>query len=203
MSARDTIDDSAHAGTESLKSLKGKGEVADPEHVDPKAYVASPSFRQDIGAGEQRGARAGGGGRAAARARPIQRAQRATCRSSSPHSLTPPHPLTPHPPPPLPGKWYHAGYHLATTIATPAAYAFLPFAFAALGWGPGLLFLLLGVFITWYASILLASLSGWNGVRYVRYRDLARSIGGPWASASVVLFQQIASLGNNITLGSE
>lgn len=61
--------------------------------------------------------------------------------------------------------------------------------------------LLMGIGVTWYCSILLASLHEHNGVRYVRYRDLARSIGGKWASGSVVAFQQIASLGNNITLG--
>jgi hypothetical protein len=55
--------------------------------------------------------------------------------------------------------------------------------------------------VTWYCSILLASLHEHDGVRYVRYRDLARSIAGPWGAYSVVFFQQVASLGNNITLG--
>ena len=31
---------------------------------------------------------------------------------------------------------------------------------------------------TWYASVLLASLHEWNGVRYLRYSDLAASISG-------------------------
>ena len=31
---------------------------------------------------------------------------------------------------------------------------------------------------TWYASVLLASLHEWNGVRYLRYSDLAASIAG-------------------------
>ena len=56
-------------------------------------------------------------------------------------------------------------------------------------------------FLLRYASILLASLHEHNGVRYVRYKDLANSIAGKYASWSVVAFQQIASLGNNITLG--
>lgn len=99
------------------------------------------------------------------------------------------------------GTWLYAGYHLATTIATPAAYAYLPFAFAGLGWGPGLVALVMGIAVTWYASVLLSSLHEWNGVRYVRYRDVATSIAGKWAGYSVVAFQQIASLGNNITLG--
>ena len=46
------------------------------------------------------------------------------------------------------GTWYYAGYHLATTIATPAAYAYLPFAFASLGWEAGSVMLLLGIATT-------------------------------------------------------
>ena len=41
-----------------------------------------------------------------------------------------------------------AGYHLATTIATPAAYAYLPFAFANLGWAGGLVLLIMGIAVT-------------------------------------------------------
>ena len=36
------------------------------------------------------------------------------------------------------GTWKHAAFHVATTIATPAAYAPLPFALASLGWPLGL-----------------------------------------------------------------
>ena len=35
------------------------------------------------------------------------------------------------------GTWKHAAFHVATTIATPAAYAPLPFALASLGWRLG------------------------------------------------------------------
>lgn len=35
------------------------------------------------------------------------------------------------------GSWAHAAFHVATTIATPAAYAPLPFAVASLGWPLG------------------------------------------------------------------
>lgn len=35
------------------------------------------------------------------------------------------------------GTWKHAAFHVATTIATPAAYAPLPFAVASLGWPLG------------------------------------------------------------------
>ena len=36
------------------------------------------------------------------------------------------------------GTWKHAAFHVATTIATPAAYAPLPFALASLGWPFGI-----------------------------------------------------------------
>jgi hypothetical protein len=41
------------------------------------------------------------------------------------------------------GTWKHAAFHVATTIATPAAYAPLPFALASLGWPLGNFSLLL------------------------------------------------------------
>lgn len=46
------------------------------------------------------------------------------------------------------GTWKHAAFHVATTIATPAAYAPLPFALASLGWPLGQLFL----FVDWMIS---------------------------------------------------
>ena len=119
---------------------------------------------------------------------------------------------------------------MATTIATPAAYAYLPFAFASLGWEAGTVMLLLGIVTTcegggvgascvhpaahaaqaWiltrslcagYASLLLSELHEMNGTRYVRYRDIGNAIYGKHMSRSIVAFQQIASLANNITLG--
>lgn len=35
------------------------------------------------------------------------------------------------------GTWKHAAFHVSTTIATPAAYAPLPFAASSLGWPLG------------------------------------------------------------------
>ncbi|KAJ7539878.1 hypothetical protein O6H91_11G113100 [Diphasiastrum complanatum] len=98
------------------------------------------------------------------------------------------------------GTLSHAAFHVATTIATPAAYAPLPFAIASLGWPAGVVALVMGTIVTWYNSILLASLWRFDGKRRVRYRDLARAIFGEWGYRGVVLFQQISSLGNNITI---
>lgn len=47
------------------------------------------------------------------------------------------------------GSWYEAGFHMCTTIATPAAYSPLPFAFASLTWGGGISTLLVGIAVTW------------------------------------------------------
>ena len=59
-----------------------------------------------------------------------------------------------------------------------AAYAPLPFAVAHLGWVAGVFFLALAGLVTWYTSLLLASLDRHDGHRHVRYCDLARSICG-------------------------
>ena len=79
------------------------------------------------------------------------------------------------------GKWYHAAGHLATTIATPAAYAPLPYAVSRLGWPAGIIALAFAGATTMYTSCLLASLDRHDGVRRTRYRDLAYSImGASW-----------------------
>ncbi|KAK1420537.1 hypothetical protein QVD17_22214 [Tagetes erecta] len=98
------------------------------------------------------------------------------------------------------GTWKHAAFHVATTIATPAAYAPLPFAIASLGWSLGVISLVLATFTTWYSSILIASLWKWDGNKHTTYRHLARSIYGNWGYWSIAFFQQVASLGNNIAI---
>lgn len=98
------------------------------------------------------------------------------------------------------GTWKHAAFHVATTIATPAAYAPLPFALASLGWPLGVTSLVGATLATWYSSLLIASLWRWNGKKQVTYRHLAQSIFGSWGYWSVAFFQQVASLGNNIAI---
>ncbi|XP_059660404.1 GABA transporter 1-like [Cornus florida] len=98
------------------------------------------------------------------------------------------------------GTWKHAAFHVATTIATPAAYAPLPFAVASLGWYLGVTSLVAGTLATWYSSLLIASLWRWNGKKQTTYRHLAGSIYGSWGFWSIAFFQQVASLGNNIAI---
>ncbi|XP_052169928.1 GABA transporter 1-like isoform X2 [Diospyros lotus] len=98
------------------------------------------------------------------------------------------------------GTWKHAAFHVATTIATPAAYAPLPFAVASLGWIFGVASLVGATLTTWYSSILIASLWQWNGKKQTTYRDLAGSIYGSGGYWSIAFFQQVASLGNNIAI---
>ncbi|KAK7345817.1 hypothetical protein VNO77_16429 [Canavalia gladiata] len=98
------------------------------------------------------------------------------------------------------GSWKHAAFHVATTIATPAAYAPLPFALASLGWPLGVTSLVSATLATWYSSILIASLWKWNGEKHITYRHLAHSIFGFWGYWSVAFFQQVASVGNNIAI---
>ncbi|CAB4291595.1 unnamed protein product [Prunus armeniaca] len=98
------------------------------------------------------------------------------------------------------GTWKHAAFHMATTIATPAAYAPLPFALASLGWPLGVSSLVAATLATWYSSFLIASLWNWDGKKHVTYRHLAQSIFGFWGYWSVAFFQQVASVGNNIAI---
>ncbi|GLU07692.1 hypothetical protein SLE2022_246400 [Rubroshorea leprosula] len=98
------------------------------------------------------------------------------------------------------GTWKHAAFHIATTIATPAAYAPLPFALASLGWYLGVSSLVGATLATWYSSLLIASLWRWDGKKHVTYRLLAKSIFGFRGYWSIAFFQQVASLGNNIAI---
>nr|XP_043622510.1 GABA transporter 1-like isoform X2 [Erigeron canadensis] len=98
------------------------------------------------------------------------------------------------------GSWKHAAFHVATTIATPAAYAPLPFAVSSLGWPFGVVSLVGATLTTWYSSNLIASLWKWNGKKHTTYRHLAGSIYGSWGYWSIAFFQQVASLGNNIAV---
>ncbi|XP_020519783.1 GABA transporter 1 isoform X3 [Amborella trichopoda] len=98
------------------------------------------------------------------------------------------------------GTWKHAAFHVATTIATPAAYAPLPFALASLGWSLGVFSLVGGTLVTWYSSLIISSLWAWNGEEHTTYRQLSRSIFGSWGYWAVSFFQQVASLGNNIAI---
>ncbi|KAK3157565.1 hypothetical protein QOZ80_2AG0124420 [Eleusine coracana subsp. coracana] len=98
------------------------------------------------------------------------------------------------------GTWLHAAFHVATTIATPAAYAPLPFAVASLGWPLGVCSLVIGTLVTWCSSLVVASLWQWNGKKHTTYRQLAKSIFGPWGYWYVIFFQQMASVGNNIAI---
>lgn len=51
------------------------------------------------------------------------------------------------------GTWRNAAFHVATTIATPAAYAPLPFALASLGWPLGNFNFLIFNFVGFYFSV--------------------------------------------------
>ncbi|WOL15676.1 GABA transporter 1-like isoform X1 [Canna indica] len=82
------------------------------------------------------------------------------------------------------GSWLHCGYHLTTSIVAPALLS-LPFAFASLGWGPGLLCLITGAVVTFYSYTLLSLVLEHHaqlGRRQLRFRDMAHDTLGPgWA----------------------
>ena len=79
-----------------------------------------------------------------------------------------------------PGSWVHAGYHLTTSIVGPPLLS-LPYAFASLGWIGGMVFLLAGAGVTFYAYALLSLVlesKAASGHRFVRFRDLTYHILG-------------------------
>ncbi|CAL9765834.1 unnamed protein product [Musa acuminata subsp. burmannicoides] len=79
------------------------------------------------------------------------------------------------------GSWLHCGYHLTTSIVAPALLS-LPFAFASLGWAPGVLFLVIGAAVTFYSYNLLSLVLEHHaqlGRRQLRFRDMAHDILGP------------------------
>ncbi|XP_021304202.1 GABA transporter 1 isoform X2 [Sorghum bicolor] len=88
------------------------------------------------------------------------------------------------------GTWRHAAFHVATTIATPAAYAPLPFAVASLGWP------LVQVSAAWLLGHWLHGAQAWLWPRYGGGTGRNTPTTGSWQRASL----QVASVGNNIAI---
>lgn len=83
------------------------------------------------------------------------------------------------------GTWKHAGFHLSSSIAAPPLLT-LPFAFVALGWEYGVLMLVLGAAVTFYAYNLLSKVLehlAEQGRRHLRFRDLATDVLGSFQPA--------------------
>ncbi|XP_038974266.1 GABA transporter 1 [Phoenix dactylifera] len=79
------------------------------------------------------------------------------------------------------GSWLHCGYHLTTSIVAPALLS-LPYAFASMGWAPGVLCLVMGAVVTFYSYNLLSMVLEHHaqlGRRQLRFRDMANDILGP------------------------
>ncbi|KAJ4724953.1 GABA transporter 1 [Melia azedarach] len=79
------------------------------------------------------------------------------------------------------GSWVHCGYHLTTSIVAPALLS-LPYAFTFLGWGPGILCLIIGALVTFYSYNLISLVLEHHahlGHRHLRFRDMAYHILGP------------------------
>ncbi|GLJ55297.1 hypothetical protein SUGI_1186630 [Cryptomeria japonica] len=79
------------------------------------------------------------------------------------------------------GTWLHAGYHLTASIVGPQLLS-LPFAFASLGWGAGIVLLAIGAAVTFYSynllSLVLEHLE-LKGNRHLRFSDVTTAIMGP------------------------
>ncbi|KAH9317644.1 hypothetical protein KI387_019413, partial [Taxus chinensis] len=92
------------------------------------------------------------------------------------------------------GTWLHAGYHLTASIVGPQLLS-LPFVFASLGWGAGIVLLSMGAAVTFYSytlmSLVLEHLE-LKGTRHLRFRDVATEIMGPRWGRFVVGPVQVA-----------
>ncbi|KAI5056847.1 hypothetical protein GOP47_0028665 [Adiantum capillus-veneris] len=108
------------------------------------------------------------------------------------------------------GTWLHAGYHLTSGTTGPQILS-LPFAVAALGWGPGLFILCLGGVVSFYAYRLQISVidraAELSGQRSQRFRDLSvQALGEKWSTYLVAPLQFIvcfATVVSCIVLGGQ
>ncbi|KAJ7559717.1 hypothetical protein O6H91_04G097500 [Diphasiastrum complanatum] len=84
------------------------------------------------------------------------------------------------------------------SIASPTLLS-LPFAFAGLGWGPGILALIAGGILSFYCYCLLSKVlekCESQGHRYIRFRDLSRAVLGPkWSSLVIAPLQMLLCMG--------
>ncbi|KAG0624236.1 hypothetical protein M758_3G232500 [Ceratodon purpureus] len=95
------------------------------------------------------------------------------------------------------GNWQHAGFHLTTSIATPAMLT-LPFALRELGWFAGILALTLCAGVSFYAYTIISQVlehSERRGHRFLRFRDLGAYILGPWGYYTIGAIQIVVCLG--------
>ncbi|MCO5573901.1 hypothetical protein L7F22_027676 [Adiantum nelumboides] len=90
------------------------------------------------------------------------------------------------------GTWTHAAYHLTSATAGPPLLS-LPFAMAALGWGPGILALSLGAIVSYYSCFSLSQAMQHmelQGKRSFRFCDLSQHIlGSSWTTYVIAPLQ--------------
>ncbi|GAB2285491.1 Sodium- and chloride-dependent GABA transporter 1 [Dionaea muscipula] len=107
------------------------------------------------------------------------------------------------------GTWVHCGYHLTTSIVSPALLS-LPYSLALLGWVGGISCLIIGALVTFYSYNLISLVLEQHaqmGRRHLRFRDMACDIlGRRWAHYFVGPIQFIVCYGavvGLILLGGE
>ncbi|KAJ7528649.1 hypothetical protein O6H91_15G012200 [Diphasiastrum complanatum] len=100
------------------------------------------------------------------------------------------------------GTWLHAGFHLTTSIASPSLLS-LPFAFAGLGWGPGMTALVVSATVTFYSYCLMSKVlerTESQGHRHIRLGDLCNEIlGGKWRTFVIGPLQFLLCMGSVIS----
>jgi hypothetical protein len=78
----------------------------------------------------------------------------------------------------FPDPWWAVGFHLVAAVNTAFILGYPALILTYLGWTAGLLCILGGAALSFYNNCLLGSLHEINGVRHIRYRDLAYTVYG-------------------------
>eukprot|EP01023_Acetabularia_acetabulum_P058183 TRINITY_DN6838_c0_g2_i3.p1 TRINITY_DN6838_c0_g2~~TRINITY_DN6838_c0_g2_i3.p1 ORF type:complete len:488 (-),score=64.93 TRINITY_DN6838_c0_g2_i3:164-1549(-) len=101
--------------------------------------------------------------------------------------------------PPPSGEWYHAAFHTVTSVVGVGVLG-LPYALSSMGWGAGLIMLIIACSVSYYTSYLLVTMHESKGTRFSRYRDLGAAILGERGGALIIVpFQFIVLVGLDIT----
>ncbi|KAG0629440.1 hypothetical protein M758_1G103800 [Ceratodon purpureus] len=99
------------------------------------------------------------------------------------------------------GNWKHAGFHLSTSIVAPALLS-LPYAMKGLGWASGILALIIGAAVSFYAYNLVSQVleqAELEGHRILRFRDLGGyALGREWGYYPVAVIQFLLCMGSVI-----
>lgn len=93
---------------------------------------------------------------------------------------------------------WEAGFNLVTANNCAFILGYPILIMPALGWAPGITVIVLGLFFSVYANVVLARLNIIDGVRYYRFCDLSGKVFGPFGYWLVLILQWATIIGTNV-----